>query len=203
MPIRPENRDRYPADWKDISFRIRFVRALGQCECEGECGLDHKGRCTARHNAPNPRTGTKVVLTVAHLDHTPENCDDANLKAMCNGCHLHYDRDHHKQTAARTRAAQTAAWNTPLPGLEPAPEPVHAPLPAREFTSRLDAVAYASTMPVPPTRDEERELAANYVASRARALDWTREQHETTLLALFQPPRSAADWEDSSLPRLA
>ena len=23
----------------------------------------------------------RVVLTIAHLDHTPENCDDANLRA--------------------------------------------------------------------------------------------------------------------------
>lgn len=49
MPIRPENRGRYPKDWKAISERIRFVRAKGQCECTGECGDDHKGRCDAWH----------------------------------------------------------------------------------------------------------------------------------------------------------
>jgi len=27
--------------------------------------------------------GAKVVLTVAHLGHTPENCDPANLRAWC------------------------------------------------------------------------------------------------------------------------
>jgi hypothetical protein len=48
-------------------------------------------------------TGSKVVLTTAHLDHTPENCDPANLRAMCQGCHLHYDREHHAETAYRTR----------------------------------------------------------------------------------------------------
>lgn len=131
MPIRPENLARYPADWAEISFRIRFVRALGHCECEGECGRGHKTRCPARHNAPAPGTGTRVILTVAHLDHTPENCDPANLKAMCQGCHLHYDRAHHAETAARTRAAEIAAHNTPLPGLEPpAPEPKPEPAPA-------------------------------------------------------------------------
>lgn len=41
MPIRPENRDRYPADWKQISDRIRFERARRMCECRGECGRDH------------------------------------------------------------------------------------------------------------------------------------------------------------------
>jgi len=39
-----------------------------------------------------------VVLTVAHLDHQPENCDPANLMAMCQACHLAYDRDHHADT---------------------------------------------------------------------------------------------------------
>lgn len=155
MPIRPENRNRYPADWPEISRRIRFVRALGQCECEGECGLNHTGRCTARHNAPNPRTGTKVVLTVAHLDHTPENCDDTNLKAMCNGCHLHYDRDHHRETAARTRAAETASWNTPLPGLEP--EPAAAP---------KDAV------PAPITKSPRADKPTDRVSLQLPPRDW-------------------------------
>lgn len=42
------------------------------------------------------------MLTVAHLNHTPEDCDPGNLRAMCQGCHLHYDREHHSQTAAAT-----------------------------------------------------------------------------------------------------
>lgn len=183
MPIRHDNRDRYPVDWKDISFRIRFVRALGRCECEGECGTDHGGRCKARHNAPSPRTGTKVVLTTAHLDHTPENCDDSNLKAMCNGCHLHYDREHHKETAARTRAAEIASWNTPLPSLEAVPA---APPRSRRDYLSTDGAATDRVLPPP---EEQRGLAAAYVASRAEALGWSRDQHETTLLALFQPPR--------------
>jgi 5-methylcytosine-specific restriction endonuclease McrA len=95
MPIRPENRARYPKDWKAISLRIRLVRANGRCECSGECGLDHsanyQGRCGACHQARHPSTGSLVVLTVAHLDHTPENCADDNLKAMCQQCHNRYD----------------------------------------------------------------------------------------------------------------
>jgi hypothetical protein len=50
-----------------------------------------------------------VILTTAHLDHTPENVDEANLRAMCQGCHLHYDRGHHAETRARVRAAELAA----------------------------------------------------------------------------------------------
>jgi hypothetical protein len=47
-------------------------------------------------------TGSTVVLTVAHLNHEPEDCRDENLRAMCQGCHLHYDREHHARTRAET-----------------------------------------------------------------------------------------------------
>lgn len=79
-PIRPENKDRYPADWKEISYRIRFVRAGGMCEW-----------CKAVHGESHPETGSIVVLTTAHLDHTPENCSDNNLAALCQRCHNRYD----------------------------------------------------------------------------------------------------------------
>lgn len=105
MPILAENLDRYPQDWPEISHRIREDRAGGRCECEGECGHDHDGeRCAAENGLPHPVTGSRVVLTVAHLDHTPEHCDDDNLKAMCQRCHLNYDRHHHYATRRRGRA---------------------------------------------------------------------------------------------------
>lgn len=110
MPIRPENKPRYPPDWDEISRRIRFQRAAGRCECEGECGRGtYPGRCPNTHGNPAYGTGSIVCLTVAHLDHTPEHSDDANLRAFCNGCHLHYDRDHHRRTAAATRRAAIEA----------------------------------------------------------------------------------------------
>jgi hypothetical protein len=117
MPIRPENRGRYPANWRDISQRIR-QRSGGQCECKGECRSGHSGRCQALNRNPHPRTGSIVVLTVAHLDHTPENVADGNLKAMCQACHLSYDADHHRATRARTLAEQATAGMDPLFGEE-------------------------------------------------------------------------------------
>lgn len=111
MPIRPENRHRYGPDWAAFSHTIRFDRAAGRCECTGECGrptehLANDGRCVNHHGKPAYRTGSRVVLTVAHLCHTPE-CRD-HVKAMCQGCHLHHDRDHHAGTRAATRAQQLA-----------------------------------------------------------------------------------------------
>ncbi len=109
MPIRPENRARYPADWPRISARIR-ARSGGRCECTGECGRGtHAGRCPNTQGQPAYGTGSTVVLTTAHLDHTPEHCADDNLRAMCQGCHLHYDREHHAQTAYHTRRLNKAA----------------------------------------------------------------------------------------------
>ena len=104
MPIKPENRARYPKDWKCIADAIR-ERALQQCE-----GSPVYPTCRAPNGEPHPVTSSRVVLTVAHLDHTPENCEPQNLKAMCQRCHLTYDAVHHARTAYATRkaAAMTA-----------------------------------------------------------------------------------------------
>jgi hypothetical protein len=104
MPMK--DRARYPKDWKAISRQIR-ARAAGQCECEGECGLhrEHPGprRCEEQHGKAAKWARGTVLLTVAHLNHTPEDCRDENLKAMCQRCHLRYDVPHHRTNAARTR----------------------------------------------------------------------------------------------------
>lgn len=102
MPIRPENRDRYPKNWKEISAHVRFDRAGSLCECRGECGA-HDGWCGAMHGKPHHDTGSTVVLTTAHLDHQPENCDLDNLRAMCQCCHLNYDSEHHAETRYMSR----------------------------------------------------------------------------------------------------
>jgi hypothetical protein len=118
MPIKPENRARYPKDWKRIRERI-LVRARDRCE---ECGVENHDlgyreegtgefvSVKGRHYMfipPRVRTFT-IVLTIAHLDHTPENCADENLKALCQRCHLRYDHEHHMQNAAATRRKDKA-----------------------------------------------------------------------------------------------
>lgn len=109
MPIRPENRARYPADWREISLSVREA-AGWQCECRGECAA-HRGVCGwAQGDVVVGRRGEyQIVLTVAHLDHQPENCDRANLRAMCQPCHLRYDAARHAATAKATRLARERA----------------------------------------------------------------------------------------------
>ena len=81
MPIRPENRLRYPKDWKLRSYFVRFVRAHGKCEW-----------CGAQHGEPHPITGSIVVLTTAHVyDDRPEACSLLNLAALCQKCHNAHD----------------------------------------------------------------------------------------------------------------
>lgn len=85
MPIRAENRTRYPKSWPKISRRVRS-RAGNRCE-----GSPAFPDCRARNGEPHPVTGSRVVLTVAHLDHQPENVVDDNLPAWCQRCHNTYD----------------------------------------------------------------------------------------------------------------
>ena len=94
----PFDRSKYPDDWEEISQRIRFERANSQCE-----GSPIYPDCCAKHGELHPVTGSKVVLTVAHLDHDTSNNDENNLRAMCQRCHLTYDAKFHAQNARRTR----------------------------------------------------------------------------------------------------
>ena len=81
MPIRPENRSRYPKDWKLRSRFVRFYRARNRCEW-----------CGARNHEPHPLTGSRVVLTTAHVfDDRPEASSLMNLAALCQKCHNGHD----------------------------------------------------------------------------------------------------------------
>ena len=93
MPIKPENKNKYPKNWKEISYRIRTERANNKCEF-----------CKADNYQPHPITKSKVILTVAHMDHNPENSTEENLKALCQKCHLNYDLEYHTENRKKTIA---------------------------------------------------------------------------------------------------
>ncbi len=108
MPIKSENRARYPKNWKDIVAQVR-ERSGDRCE-----GSPLFPACRAPNGEPHPESGSRVVLTTAHLDHTPENCDLENLRHWCQRCHLNYDAKHHAQTAYATRKAAANTMELPL-----------------------------------------------------------------------------------------
>ena len=96
----PMERDRYPKDWQQIAFAKK--QSVGwKCEV---CGM----QCRRPGEAFDTH---KRTLTVAHLNHTPEDCRPENLKAMCAGCHLRYDAKHHAETR-RVRKALERECNT-------------------------------------------------------------------------------------------
>ena len=124
MPIKPENRRRYPANWPEIRERIRS-RSGNRCEW---CGGPNRAIGYRRADGewvPMPRAlreaGFKrgdsvacadgsvlkiiqIVLTVAHVhDHNPENCADDNLAHLCQRCHNRHDAAMRQRNAAATR----------------------------------------------------------------------------------------------------
>lgn len=124
MPVRPENRSRYPKHWKAIVAQVR-ERSGDRCEgspafpdCRvpnGAVGYRVDGKWVelgasldeASHLIDSGWADgfkvTRIVLTTGHLDHVPEHCDLANLRHWCQRCHLVYDADHHSETRAATR----------------------------------------------------------------------------------------------------
>jgi hypothetical protein len=132
MPIKPENKGRYPANWKDI--RAAILARAGDC-CE-QCKVPNGARI-ARGAGPfagtfqrddaevyDAETGqhiarvrmseyqvknmVTIVLTIAHLDHQPENCAPDNLRALCQMHYLRHDAAHHAETARATRHERKA-----------------------------------------------------------------------------------------------
>lgn len=118
MPIKPENKARYPSDWPQIVAQVR-ERSGDRCEgsplypeCRRPNGwllnkttgeLTDDGVLAEAWELADGDKVVRIVLTTAHLDHVPEHCDLSNLRHWCQRCHLAYDQDHHKVTAYMTR----------------------------------------------------------------------------------------------------
>lgn len=141
MPIREENKARYPQNWLQISKAVR-AKAGDKCEqcgvpnrvkikrftsekykglpvfCIWDSGKVHSAEDGTLLGFEHPASLDEVtdgkwvivVLTVAHLDHTPENCDPDNLRAWCQRCHNAYDAPMRRAgTKARTRSKAAVA----------------------------------------------------------------------------------------------
>ncbi len=102
MPIKPENKKRYPPDWKKIVQRIRD-RANDKCEWCGAVNHSYVNKFTREICLMDEENTIQIVCTVAHLDHTPENCQENNLAFLCQKCHNAYDAPHRAQTRKTNR----------------------------------------------------------------------------------------------------
>lgn len=107
MPISAERMKLYPGgsirspEWLWIRF-CALMRAGNRCE-----GTPRYPDCRAENGKPHPVTGSKVVLTIMHLDHDLANTDPSNFAAGCQRCHLTYDAQLHATNAAKTRRAKS------------------------------------------------------------------------------------------------
>jgi len=91
MPISAERMKRYPGgsirskEW--LAFRASLLdRAGNRCE-----GTPHHPDCRAVNRQPHPETGSRVVLTIAHMDQDETHADPERCRALCQRCHLGWD----------------------------------------------------------------------------------------------------------------
>jgi hypothetical protein len=101
----------YPENWKTEIRPAVLARANNCCE---ECGVKNHALIHRHGKGQNDwvywpegmeseawsldgKKATKIILTIAHLDHDKLNHDVSleRLKALCQKCHLRYDIKHH------------------------------------------------------------------------------------------------------------
>lgn len=112
MPI---DYKQYPKNWKDLRKQV-LERANNKCEF---CGVDNysvgardlSGKWHSEDSINNMNSDcgerlfgskfnwkmTKIILSIAHLDHDKENHNVSinRLRALCQKCHLGYDMKRH------------------------------------------------------------------------------------------------------------
>lgn len=104
------NRKLYPKNWDAIALAIKnaadwHCQQCGRpCRRPSETNEELIGRLTPEWqeqcyqteedeefgSVEVPKFG-RFTLTVAHLNHIPEDCRTENLKALCSVCHTRYD----------------------------------------------------------------------------------------------------------------
>lgn len=131
MPIRRELLHLYGRQWRMVTRPRILARAGDKCEVcrvpnrktivrhprtypgwwfEIDTGAAYDESGTPKGimretDIPSDFKVTTIVLTVAHLNHVAGQDDDDNLKALCQRCHLKYDREKHKETRATRKDA--------------------------------------------------------------------------------------------------
>jgi hypothetical protein len=121
MPI--DYRD-YPPDWLSTIRPRILARDGNRCKfCNVPNGADVQRSQRGHYMLPNgeafdgstgallagesdtwpPERKVRIVLTIAHLDHALVNHTDENLAALCQQCHLRYDKATTAPKAAYTR----------------------------------------------------------------------------------------------------
>lgn len=88
----PVDYNKYPENWKTEIRPHIMRRSQDRCEL-----------CNAKNYENHPMTGSKVVLTIHHIDCDIKNNNDLNLIALCQRCHLRLDQEKHARTRAKNK----------------------------------------------------------------------------------------------------
>jgi len=73
---------KYPENWKDIAGSIKESTGWKCQVCGKQC-----------YTPGESCKDTRMVLTVAHINHVESDCRLENLVAACSVCHLKYDAE--------------------------------------------------------------------------------------------------------------
>lgn len=99
----PMDKDKYPAEWKDIALRIKngcdwVCQFCGmQCRKPGEPFDTHRRTMSVHHMGVTRPDGSPGD------PHDKMDVRDENLVGLCSACHLRADLPIHIANAARTR----------------------------------------------------------------------------------------------------
>ena len=88
----PCDYSKYPVNWLTEIRPAILERARHKCEF-----------CAVHNYEPHPVTKSRVVLTIAHLDHDITNSDPENLRALCQKCHNTHDGPKRARNRARNK----------------------------------------------------------------------------------------------------
>lgn len=93
----PMVRKLYPPNWEEIALEVKTsaefcCESCGkECLGPGEAWVDFLKRMNWPIGRCLEEKMGRYVLTTAHLNHRPDQCDRDNLRAWCNCCHGRYD----------------------------------------------------------------------------------------------------------------
>lgn len=135
----PVDYSKYPKDWHTRIRPDILARAGNCCEickvpnraiiCRGQWGGEEvwqnddgsifrlsDGECIGEDYVGEVWVGraqivTRIVLTIAHMDHDTGNNDYANLKALCQLHHLRHDKDLHRANSRATNNKKKGLQN--------------------------------------------------------------------------------------------
>ena len=189
----PMDRKLYPPNWEELATGIKnevdwCCEFCGRaCVRPGESAEDFmKWICTTGDLATCPTVAEyrefprRYLLTVAHLDHMPGNCDRENLKALCAPCHCRYDLKQmgRKQVLKRERQGQLRIdweWAKKLEGLQLALFPEVEPY----WLENPESKARKSAQPAEKASEHRKRIERRHTP-KGMASGWLKERKGNT-----------------------